>query len=170
MEKRLCFWKQRVLFLKGKVLVLNSLFLSKMWYVLSVVSLPTWVYKKIKTMILKFLWDDKPSKIAYNTIIGKVDEGGLGLIDPWIRMKSMRIKTLKKFLNEDNIPWKSIMSYFINKCGQIGDDFLWMAFKDRMIENIPEFYKELLRTWKCFYNNIQTEIEGRKLYLQQPLF
>ncbi len=132
-EKRLNFWKQRALFLKGKVLVLNSLFLSKMWYVLSVVSLPMWVYKRIKTMILKFLWDGKPSKIAYNTIIGKVEDGGLGLIDPWLRMKSMRIKMVKKFLNEDYIPWKSVMSYFINKCGQIGDDFLWMAFKDMIL-------------------------------------
>lgn len=170
MEKRLNFWKQRALFLKGKVLVLNSLFLSKMWYVLSVLSLPMWVYKRIKTMILKFLWDGKPSKVAYNTIIGKVEDGGLGLIDPWLRMKSMRIKMVKKFLNEDYIPWKSVMSYFINKCGQIGDDFLWMAFKDNMIGNIPEFYKELLRTWKVFYDNVYVQIEGRKQYLRQPLF
>ncbi len=46
MQKRLNFWKLRNLFLKGKVLVINSLFLSKMWYVLGSVSLPMWVYKK----------------------------------------------------------------------------------------------------------------------------
>ncbi len=71
-------------------------------------------------MTFKFLWDDKPSKMAYDTIIGKVEEGGLGLVDPWIRMKSMIIKTLKKFSNNDNIPWKSVRSYFINKCGHRG--------------------------------------------------
>lgn len=88
MEKRLHFWKLRNLFLKGKVLVINSLFLSKMWYVLGSVSMPLWVYKKIKTLILNFLWEDKPSKIAYDTIIGKVEDGGLGLLDPLIRMKA----------------------------------------------------------------------------------
>lgn len=54
MEKRLHFWKLRNLFLKGKVLVINSLFLSKMWYVLGSVSMPLCVYKKIKSLILKF--------------------------------------------------------------------------------------------------------------------
>lgn len=46
MERRLNFWKLRGLFLKGKVLVLNSLFLSKMWYVLGSVSMPLWCIKK----------------------------------------------------------------------------------------------------------------------------
>lgn len=97
MEKRLNFWKQRQLYIKGKVLVLNSLFLSKMWYILNVVSLPTWVYKRIKTFTFNFMWDGKPAKIAYDTIIGEVEKGGLGLIDPMIRKQSLRIKTVKKF-------------------------------------------------------------------------
>lgn len=126
MEKKSKFLETESTVSKREGTCLKFSFLSKMWYVLSVVSLPVWVYKRIKTMILKFLWDGKPSKIAYNTIIGKVEDGGLGLIDPWLRMKSMRIKTVKKFFNKDNIPWKSVMNYVINKCGQIGDDFLWM--------------------------------------------
>ncbi len=60
--KRLNFWKLRNLFLKGKVLVINSLFLSKMWYVLGC-ELPLWVYKKIKSIVLNFLWEGKPSKL-----------------------------------------------------------------------------------------------------------
>ncbi len=63
MQKRLNFWKLRNLFLKGKVLVINSLFLSKIWYVLGSVSLPLWVYKKIKSIVLNFLWEGKPSKL-----------------------------------------------------------------------------------------------------------
>ncbi len=83
-------------------------------------------------MILKFLWDGKPSKIAYNSH----RKGGRWRIRTYRSMaenEKQRIKMVKKFLNEDYIPWKSVMSYFINKCGQIGDDFLWMAFKDNMI-------------------------------------
>lgn len=170
MEKRLNFWKQRELFLKGKVLVLNSLFLSKMWYILSVVSLPAWAYKRIKTYILKFLWDDKPAKIAYDTIIGEVEKGGLRLIDPMVRMKSMRIKTVKKFWNNDDMVWKKIMSFFINKCGKMGDDFMWMNFTDNMLEKIPEFYKEVLRAWKVFKGKVHVEFKGREQLLKQPLF
>lgn len=170
MIKRLNFWKQRVLFLKGKVLVLNSLFLSKMWYILTVVSLPLWVYKKIKANILSFLWDGKPAKIAYNTIIGKVEEGGLGLIDPLLRMKSMRIKIMKRFLNNSGSAWGKIMLFFMNKCGQIGSDILWMKLKVNMIVNMPEFYKEVLKTWNDFRRHVYFEPKDRQQMLNQPLF
>jgi hypothetical protein len=141
-----------------------------MWYILSVVSLPAWAYKRIKTCILKFLWDEKPAKIAYNTIIGEVEKGGLGLIEPMIRMKSMRIKTIKRFMNDDEMVWKKIMSFFINKCGKMGDYFLWMNFKDNMLGKIPEFYKEVLRAWKVFKENVQVEFKGIEQLLKQPIF
>jgi len=139
MEKRLNFWKHRQLYIKGTVLVLNFLFLSKMWYILNVVSLPTWVYKRIKTFTFNFMWDGKPAKIAYDTIIGEVKKGGLGLIDPMIRKQSLRIKTVKKFFKKDDSIWKKIMSFYINKCGKMGDDFMCMHFRDNMIQGIPEF-------------------------------
>ncbi len=143
MQKRLNFWKLRNLFLKGKVLVINSLFLSKMWYVLGSVSLPLWVYKKIKSIVLNFLWEGKPSKIAYDTLIGKVEEGGLGLLDPFIRMKSIRIKIVNKYWKDGKYAWKGVMNYFLNKCGKMGQDVLWMKLKENMMNGIPEFYKKL---------------------------
>ncbi len=46
-ERRLTFWKLRTLTLKGKVLVLNVLMISKLWYILYVSSMPLWVEKNI---------------------------------------------------------------------------------------------------------------------------
>lgn len=108
MERKLTFWKQRVLNLRGKILVVNALMLSKIWYALEVTSLPIWVYKRLKKSILNFIWEGKPAKIAYDTMIGPVEEGGLGLLDPGIQMKSLRVKIMKKFLNRDfKQEWRS---------------------------------------------------------------
>ncbi len=70
MERRLTFWRQRCLNLRGKILIMNALMLSKIWYTLEVTPLPIWVYKKLKSCILKLIWDGKPAKIAYDTMIG----------------------------------------------------------------------------------------------------
>lgn len=59
------------------------------------------------------------------------------------RKKSMRIKIVRKYLNEENKgDWKIIMKYFLNKCGDMGleDDVLRMKLKKRNIKGIPDFY------------------------------
>jgi len=44
-ERRLIFWKQRTLSLKGKVLIVNVLMVAKLWYVLYVTFMSMWVEK-----------------------------------------------------------------------------------------------------------------------------
>lgn len=63
MERRLVFWRNRFLNLKGKILIVNVLMLSKMWYVLHVASIPLWVRQRIKKSILEFLWEKKPQEL-----------------------------------------------------------------------------------------------------------
>ena len=45
-----------------KILIVNSLGLSQLIYLCSVITTPAQVYKEVKTI---FIWDDKPAKIAY---------------------------------------------------------------------------------------------------------
>ncbi|MGL4253733.1 MAG: hypothetical protein ACRCR2_06790 [Fusobacteriaceae bacterium] len=79
MKRRLIFWKQRDLELKGKVIIANSLMLSKMWYILSVTAMPMWVEKQVKNVVLGFLWNNKPPRIVYAILIGSQEEGGSGI-------------------------------------------------------------------------------------------
>ncbi len=73
-------------------MVINALMMTKMWYVLGVISMPMGIMKRLKKDVLDFLWNSKPARIAYNTLIGAVEEGGLGLQDPELKKKSFRIK------------------------------------------------------------------------------
>lgn len=173
MERRLIFWKNRFLNLKGKILIVNVLMLSKMWYVLYVNSMPIWVRQRLKTCILEFLWEKKTPRIAYNTLIGLAEEGGMGLVDPEQKMNSMRIKVVKKYLDEENKgDWKSIMEFYLNKCGNLnlGDNILWMKLKKWMIQGIPDFYKEVLSAWGSFLPEVNFKPYGRESILNQPMF
>lgn len=173
MERRLVFWRYRNLNLKGKILIVNVLMLSKIWYIMSVSSMPLWVAQKIKRCILEFLWEKKPARIAYNTLIGSVEEGGLGLVDIEQKKKSMRVKTVKRFLNEENkSEWKITMTHYLNICGnlKLGNNILWMKLKDWMLQRIPDFYKEVLSAWSSLLSEIEFKPHGREMILNQPLF
>lgn len=114
--KRLRFWQARDLTLRGKVLIINSLMLSKVWYVLGVTPLSHVYYKRMKELVLKFLWGNGRAKIAYNTLLGNIKEGELGLLDPFLRMRTLRIKTVQKFLERNSdVIWKSVMEYNLKK-------------------------------------------------------
>lgn len=122
MKRRLFFWKLRDLELKGRVIIANSLMLSKMWYNLSVTAMPVWVEKRVKSIVLEFLWSNKPPRIAHKTLIGSQEEEGLGLMDVEQRKKSMRGKTVKKYLNGEKMEeWKVIMKHFLKQMFKFGN-------------------------------------------------
>lgn len=172
-ERKLNFWKLRTLCLKGKVLILNVLMMSKLWYVLYVSSMPLWSEKRLKRCFLDFLWEGKPSRIAYDTLIGAVEKGGLGLIDVAQRKNSLRVKIVKKYLDVDIVTaWKKTMQFFLNKCGNfnLGEDILWMGTKAWMTENMPDFYREMMNAWRVFLPFVQHIPNCREGLLNQPLF
>lgn len=103
-------------------------------------------------------------------MIGPAEEGGMGLVDLEQKMNSMRIKVVKKHLDEENKgDWKSIMEFYLNKCGNLnlGDNILWMKLKKWMMQGIPDFYKVVLSAWGSF---LPEEVQNAESILNQPLF
>lgn len=168
--KRLTFWKMRCLTLRGKILVLNALFLSKIWYVLGSVSLPLPTAKHFKRIVTDFIWNGRPAKIRYETLIGSVEEGGLGLLDPILRLKALRVKTVKRFFEDEEIDWKKTMEFVLDKSFGLGSSALWMKWEEKMIVGIPDFYREVLKAWVEFGNVLKFIPVGREALLNQPLF
>ncbi|KAI2646224.1 Potassium voltage-gated channel subfamily C member 1 [Labeo rohita] len=60
--------------------------------------------EKLKLCFVEFLWEKKPARIAYDTLIGAVEKGGLGLMDVGQRKKALRKHTE---LTEENI-WSNM--------------------------------------------------------------
>ena len=76
LESTLNFWRLRNLKLGGKVMVVNSLIVSRLYYILAVVDLPLWVVKRLNVIISVFLWGAPVGKIARKTLVGPYCEGG----------------------------------------------------------------------------------------------
>lgn len=74
-------WSLRGLKLRGKVIVTNALFFSKVQHVLATCSLPNWVQIDLNELVNNFLWNSKATAIAHDVLINVVEKGGLNLAD-----------------------------------------------------------------------------------------
>ena len=96
-------WKARSLTIMGKVVVINSLIMSKMVHrVLCVNSPDAKFLHTVKKVITDFLWEGKKAQIAYDTLIKSYEEGGVKLQDLATKNLSLKIKWVQKAFNEKN--------------------------------------------------------------------
>ena len=70
-------WKARDLSLKGKITILKSLALPQLTYITNVMHVSNDFVKSVEKEIQNFVWNNKPPKIKYNTIIADINNGGL---------------------------------------------------------------------------------------------
>ena len=105
-------WKQRNLYLKGKVIVINSLAASLLVYPCTALDTPENIIKEI---FCEFLWNGKVNKIARHIMIKQIEQGGLKLIDMTSKIKSLKMKWFnKRTINNPTSLWK--LDYLSNTC------------------------------------------------------
>ncbi len=92
MKKLLNSLKCRKLSLKDKITIVNTLALSSLLYLASVIHVPSMVFKEVKHIVVDFIWEGNTSKIAYDVLIQQTEEAGLKLVD----LKAMWVKHLTK--------------------------------------------------------------------------
>lgn len=86
--------KKKTYYLK-KTCIVNSLAISKLIYVGSILPLPYQDFlKKIKCSIFNFIWN-KRDRIKRDTIIGKSEDGGVGLVDIELKLKAIKASWVK---------------------------------------------------------------------------
>ena len=92
--------KTRNLSLRGKVILLNSVTLSKIWYLSSVIPMPNWALTSIEKVIFKFLWGDTGNEpIKRQTLYLPIHKGGLGLLHPKHQSQALRLKHFFKIVD-----------------------------------------------------------------------
>ena len=76
--------------------VINSIVISKLIHVGSILPIPEDdLFKKMKSSIFYFIWD-KHDRIKRDTLIGKVEDGGIGLVDVELKLKAINASLTKR--------------------------------------------------------------------------
>jgi hypothetical protein len=165
-ESLIKIWKCRSLTLKGKVTIVNSLMVTQMLYIASVIHIPKWAITKYNTLISSFIWDNKPPKIKYTTLIAPLELGGLKLQDLETKIKANKL-TWIKHLSDTKIrkPWKDYLQLKIKYPIQ---NILIHNKKVYSHKSLTEkFYTEMFDAWANINYNEPVNISE---ILRQPLW
>jgi hypothetical protein len=143
-------WKQRRLSLKGKVTVINSLAASLLIYPCTCLNTPDNVTQEINQLFFNFLWDGGTNKIAKNTIIRQISDGGLNMIDIASKIKATKLTWIKRLIINPQSPWNCIITELLNG---IPFDYLIKSSSDctPYMQNLPTFYKTIYKIWREIY-------------------
>ena len=144
MKNLLSSWKCRYLSLKGKVTVINSLAISPLLYLASVIHVPCRVIQEVKQIVTDFIWNGKPPKIAYNVMIQNIENGGLKLVDFESKVKSLKVGFIKRLLQNKDGKWRATASHFF-QTNNLNSYFMCNRSPCNIMDH--KFYEETLQYW-----------------------
>lgn len=153
MENRIFLWKKRRLSLKGRITVANTLIISLIVFIASVLPTPNRVFKEVNKMIREFIWCDKRDKIAYDNVIQEIEVGGLKLCDLRCKVKAAKIGWVKRLCNDNNSKQARMLKHLLQ----------WRRrtialFQTRQLYCIKGnkqnfvFFNDMLRDWYTIHN------------------
>ncbi|XP_061621185.1 uncharacterized protein LOC133473527 [Phyllopteryx taeniolatus] len=169
-ESQLNVWRLRNLTLKGKVLVINALCISKLVHALTVTDLPGDILSKLKAIFSHFLWKREKGLVSHATLIGDHGAGGLGLIDIYTKKKSLRLKIIKKYLDSSfTAPWKDFVIPTLRGLGHFGDYNLCQMLPRSLFSALDPFEREVLEGWWSLRPWVSAEPKSLQQSLKVPL-
>ena len=117
-------------------------------------NVPKSIIEQLKRIQNEFLWNGSNPKIKYNTLSLDFKNGGLKNVDVDKKIISLRCSWVRKMYDNTCHDWKIIPSFLVKK--YLGENFQFhsnLHFRNSMIQNIPSFYKEILKDWKQFFSS-----------------
>ena len=91
-KKKLSYWNTKSISVKGKVKIINTFVLSKLWYVLETHDLPENMLLDLKNILTTFIWKGH-KQVSYEFLCLSYEEGGLSLQNIKVKQDVLRIKS-----------------------------------------------------------------------------
>ena len=161
LRNKLIYWNKEKLSLAGRVVVANSVLLSSIWYIAS-----TWLFSrsimlKVQRLVRNFIWgntitEHPIAKVAWSVLIQSKQQGGLGLIDPFMQSKALIAKHVVRSLLPGEELWKKLWMRHLHKVkpsvgGQWNDSLRWFFNSDFPLPKSSvgslRFFNGIFRAW-----------------------
>ena len=107
-------WMQRDLSLKGKIIALKSILLPTVLFQCNNLFVPDWFITQINCLLFKFLWNNKPAKIKWESIVADIEEGGLRMPHFPSIVQSHKVMWIKRLLDNQDSKWKKLAWTLMN--------------------------------------------------------
>ena len=88
--------------MKGKIKIVNTFVLSKLWYALEVHNISKEMLQEVKDIVRNFIWNGYCQR-DWSTLCYPYNIGGLALQNIEIKMETQRIKWLERLRSEKHL-------------------------------------------------------------------
>ena len=103
LERILSVWKRRNLTIFGKSTIVNTLALSKLIYNAFILPNPgDEFFKSVCKLVYNFLWK-KRDRIKRHTLIGNIEQGGIGIIDVESKFKAAKASWISRIIDKSSL-------------------------------------------------------------------
>ena len=106
-------WRQRILSFQGRVLVINALALSRVWYVASLVHMPPWVHGELVRLVFGFFWKGKKDRVARAVVVQAPSVGGFSVVDVKLKVQSLLVQWVRRFTLASSC-WSALMVFWFH--------------------------------------------------------
>ena len=117
MNNLLHVWTKRNLTILGNILIIKSLIVPIFTYVGSACVVPDKYMKGIDSKSCTFIWSNKHDKVKRCTVVVKLENGGLNMIDIQSYFISLKASWVSKLVSNQLVNWKVIPCKYFAKLG-----------------------------------------------------
>jgi hypothetical protein len=129
LENHLNLWKSRSLSLVGKSLIVNTLGISKLLYLATILSIPKWVATEVNNLIWPFLWGCRIETVSRQSCHQPFLRGGLGIINFQVKADALKLASiLSNCSNADSKSFYLIKYFFGAKLSSLRSE--WSFLRD----------------------------------------
>ena len=140
-------WKYRDLTFQGRVLILKTLALSQVVYMVSSLSVPSWVIKEINKEFYSFVWKYKRDKISRKVLTNNYEAGGMQMIDFKSFCLAMKAVWAARLYKVTNDTWSIIPNKYMEQCDISTLMCMDMQKEKNLPIKLPLFYREVIISW-----------------------
>ena len=105
--RQLHWWEARDLLLRGKVLIVKALALSKFQYLASLVTIPELVIRQVNSMIYEFIWNSETDKVKRH------------LFEQDFKREGYKMINLADIVSASSVMWVKNILILLNESGNI---------------------------------------------------
>ena len=106
-------WRMRNLTLEGRIVVFQTLAISKIVFLSLLTKIPHQVVKELETIQKSFLWKDSTPKIRHETTCKDYKDGGLKNVDISYKIVSLQCSWIRRLYDNNFHEWKLIPLHLI---------------------------------------------------------
>ena len=162
-------WKQRDLSFVGRSLIVNVLGASRLWHVAKVISPPSWVHDRFKSIVWPFIWNGKMENVSRQRCCAPVKAGGLNVVDFAVKCASLRLSNFLTLRDEfGTCKWHYLARYFLGNRLTVFDSRFSFSSNLYPSSDVPShYYAKCLSSFRFLFSKFNTlpdDLSCKSLY------